>query len=776
MDLSTSKGGNEILDSIIASTHTFDECTYVHEYLLSPGVLLSNDPFPSVTDFHLDKVHAAPYGGIVVAYHDVAQIPGIPLLHVYDSCLHRRCSFDISPYAPVVDFYVTPEEMIVVFYQNCFMEVYDQRGYLIVSRQFLENLDDCRIVAFSEFGAFFLSGIKVYWVTSYSTLEFKEFSEIVEGAHSVTLLVATPGPRLWAYSDGQLLCVDPDATQPVPCSSEVRSISFSANYKLVALVCDDIVVIGGGDFEATFAQFPLRGDLIYHSGWVGSSSFLIATDTRVILLGSSAATLRWDFPGGALIATEIDGARVIGRDRVALIRHCENPAAVAFLNRSSTPTFTFFKTVTDAANFAREDPVERFGRQIEEILDNCLLAATFFRDQNFISTLLGFVSKYKVHAANYDTTRYREVLQTQRVLLQLSELHCPMTHAQLEGLGFDRLLIRLCNRYMHFLAVRIADYLRLPVDDVAVNWGQCLIRSKKLSTAEIVSKLSHAKCSVDLVMLANAAYDLAEGARGEERRRLQDVAKALLAGVKVKARSVPNYVKRREWPEALRTAVESNDVSLMGFALGRAAASGENEVVRDCIAESKEAREVWAQMRPGDVEVAGYRLALVDRFLAGTPAPDLQKEVKTKDDPLSEAATDLYANVAAACRLLEIAYDFTLTPFKLIDMALGKTALPPKERVGIAGQIAKLFKLSDGELTVRKIEFAARGKDLKYMEVLVSNVSSKSDAGLIADLALHFTGRGRVAEAKLIHGVLVTKFPDLRKVEDLTRVIESIRT
>jgi hypothetical protein len=96
-----------------------------------------------------------------------------------------------------------------------------------------------------------------------------------------------------------------------------------------------------------------------------------------VLLGKSEATLRLDFPGGALIVTESDGAGVVRRDRVALIRHCENTAALEFLNRESTQTVSFFKTVSDAAIFTREDPIKCFGENIKEILDNCLLAATF---------------------------------------------------------------------------------------------------------------------------------------------------------------------------------------------------------------------------------------------------------------------------------------------------------------------------------------------------------------------------------------------------------------
>lgn len=152
--------------------------------------------------------------------------------------------------------------------------------------------------------------------------------------------------------------------------------------------------------------------------------------------------------------------------------------------------------------------------------------------------------------------------ETLRVLnaVRFFEIGMPLSLEQFHRLTAERLVERLLSRNEYLLALRVAEYLRLPTDGIYVHWAKAKV---KLGTEDdeticrlVVEKLK-GKPGVSFEEIAHTAYN-------EGRGRL---ATQLLNHEPRGGRQVPLLLAMEEDELALDKAIESGDTDLMLFVL-----------------------------------------------------------------------------------------------------------------------------------------------------------------------------------------------------------------
>ena len=96
----------------------------------------------------------------------------------------------------------------------------------------------------------------------------------------------------------------------------------------------------------------------------------------------------------------------------------------------------------------------------------------------------------KSFCEGYDASKFVEACKTLRVLnaVRQPEIGLPLTHPQYERLTQGIVVARLIRpgRFHHYLALRICNYLRMPLNHILVDWACAKIRaSEKVPDAEL---------------------------------------------------------------------------------------------------------------------------------------------------------------------------------------------------------------------------------------------------------------------------------------------------
>jgi hypothetical protein len=776
------------------ATQTFDleDRTYREEELSTALVSVQTLLWQESIDFANDKIRAAPDGGLIAVLHTtMSSSPGQIVLYDY-RCVVRGT---IKPRTPPIDFFVTIEEMIVLVDDTATLSLFDTRGNLISSRRLVEGAA-IRLATFSEFGLFFLAGTIVYHVADYISAATVMGDIGASLSESLSFLVASPGPVVWGYAPSTglqeiLVCVQAGGlVQQANFGEEMRLLSFSSDYSCAAVLSYDSILLCSGDFGEAYVRINLNADLVRGITWCGTNAVLVTTNKKVVLIGRQDGQIReWDYPTGAVVAGEVDGARIIGKTSVRLLRPVPNApdgggAIVNFLKGRDCPGLLLFRTVTNLQNFAKADPIAALEEVLPQALTECLQVASFLRKREAVLALLAIVAKYKVHVRGYDTSLYCQVLQRHRLLsqLQTDPVDILVTAAELEHLTPNCLIMRLCNRYCHLHATRVADFLGLALEhEISVHWGHCLVRSRA-SPAEIVWKLSRAGSTLDYISLANAAFDLAAAEPDEAvKAQRRELALKLLAENKVKSGAVPVLIRREQWDEAIQTAIDSNDASLLTYVLDRAEQAGRLDVVQAQIAVSAVAFRAWSQLHGGAGELGPEileRAAASDR-VPKAAKPALQKAARVERalrivigapiDPSKDAAANnaiaKRAAIEQACGVLGQEYSPAVSPCDCVRAALRT------RKADIVAKVSGLVEVKDVALLRCKLEHGFASKDPNYLANVAQN-SANSALDVLIDFGREFIRRGKTDLAIAIRKGAAEKVNPSR-LEELDAAIAS---
>lgn len=763
----------DLLSKAVDNVKKLEDSTFVTETIVPK--IPKKSFFSQHISFEYDTIRAAKYGGSFAIIHKLETDPSI---HVYDSCLNHMGVIDTTMYT-VANYYVTAEELIAVLYDNGRLTIYDQRGKEIKTCYVFDN-EFLVASSFYEGGLFCctFSG-NIYLVEDFAKMKLTLFANDNQYTEKISHCIAMPpdptsgrSPYLWGLIQREesttILLIQQDQYSPVEFPAKVNDLIISPDQSLALIVTNSFILItsqGEDSSNSVLSEVVLRINTdcidfpINRTAFCGNSTIMLESTNLFAMIGSAATSLRWESPGGCCIFAECDGARVLSKDNVYYIRMIEEiPLAFVDINEKSEAV-DFFLKVSNRREFAFSDPILEYQKKdkdkFEIAINNCLEATKFFRNIEIIKALLAAVTKYKHLINNFDVKKYSDILCSSRIACQLSQspLNMPLTNAQLEGLTYNGLLIRLCNRFKHFHAYRIAEFLNEKYEMISNHWAHCLIRSNA-SPQEIMKRLhGNELASFDYVELATYAFDL-NTSDDNMRRQKDSLALLLLKKNPVASRSVPLLIHRYQWDDAVSKAVESNDTSLLMFVLQAALKAGQGQIVENCITNHPIALNAWLKLNPEATNKAQLyessgqlRDSLNNRFISGENTTILKEKAKLAKDNIDVDIYDRYYDFRSLCDEMHITFDINLSPYTVFDQAL-KT----QDKRLIKSAVTKL-RLAPDEVLNHKVQVYLETNDSLLFDEAIHEAS---EADLV-EVALNLAQRGHFNEAKQIEPLLRTE-------------------
>lgn len=344
-------------------------------------------------------------------------------------------------------------------------------------------------------------------------------------------------------------------------------MAVSPDGKLVALYTEDAKVwVVSSDFQDRLSEYESRAKTPPRDvQWCGNHAVVLAWEDEVHLLGPSgaAATLD-DYDSCVTLLPDVDGLRVWTNDRCEFLQKVPDPTHDAFRLGSDAPPAILLDALDQLEKKSpkADDTMQMIRSHLDDAVDACVRAAAHEYSIHWQKQLLRAASWGKSVLDLYNSDDLVDMTETLRVLnaVRFYETGLPLSYEQYMRLTPERLIQRLVHRRQYLLALKISDYLHLPVDRIYVHWARQKVRSSQADHRtigeEIVRKLQ-GKRGISLEEVARAAYD---DGRAE-------LAIELLEHEPRAGNQVPLLLDMGQESIALDKAVESGDTDLVLYVL-----------------------------------------------------------------------------------------------------------------------------------------------------------------------------------------------------------------
>ena len=341
-----------------------------------------------------------------------------------------------------------------------------------------------------------------------------------------------------------------------------RHISVSPNGEFIALYTDDGKVwVISSDFQMRFSEYnskvktPPR-DL----QWCGNNAVALAWEDEVHLVGPNGAATEYFYNSFVHLLPDVDGLRVLTNDVCEFVQKVPEASEEVFRLGSTSPGSVLLDAVDQLEKKTpkADDNIQLIRQNLDEAVDVCIRAAGQEYSIHWQKQLLKAASFGKSVLDFYNSDDFVDMTESLRVLnaVRFFEVGLPLSYDQYIRLSPERLVQRLVNRQDYLLALRVSEYLHLPVDRIYVHWARQKVRTsasnEDMMCEEIVRKLN-GKRGVSFEEVAHAAYD--EG-RGK-------LATDLLEHEPRAGKQVPLLLRIGEDSVALDKAIESGDTDLV---------------------------------------------------------------------------------------------------------------------------------------------------------------------------------------------------------------------
>ncbi|KAL8985874.1 MAG: hypothetical protein Q9205_000524 [Flavoplaca limonia] len=197
-----------------------------------------------------------------------------------------------------------------------------------------------------------------------------------------------------------------------------------------------------------------------------------------------------------------------------------------------------------------------------DAVETCIQAAGQEYSVHWQKQLLKAASFGKSILEFYSSDDFVDMCEALRILNAVRDyrIGLPLSYDQYRRLTPEKLIQRLINRHEYLLAIRLSDFLRLPVSKIHVHWASQKVRTstddEDTICHTVVNKLNN-KPGISFEVVARAAYD-------EGRSHL---ATQLLNHETRAGKQVPLLLAMEEDEIALDKALESGDIDLVFFVL-----------------------------------------------------------------------------------------------------------------------------------------------------------------------------------------------------------------
>lgn len=345
-----------------------------------------------------------------------------------------------------------------------------------------------------------------------------------------------------------------------------KHVSVSPNGRFAALFTDDGKVwVVGSDFQKKYSEYDSKAKTtptqIY---WCGNDSVILAWEDEVHMVGPDGAAVKYYYDDQVHVVPDIDGVRLITNESCEFLHKVPDPLEEVFRLGSTSPASVLMDSIEllEKKSPKADENIQRIKPSLPEAVETCIRAAGHEFNQTLQKQLLRAASFGKSVLDLYSSDEFVDMCEDLRVLNAVRDYRIGlyMSYEQYIRLTPERLVARLVSRREYLLAIRLSEFLNLPLNKIYVHWASQKVRGSSAdddAIRETVVERLRGKHGISFETIARAAYD-------EGRSHL---ATTLLNHEPRAGKQVPLLLNMEEDEIALNKAIESGDTDLVYFVL-----------------------------------------------------------------------------------------------------------------------------------------------------------------------------------------------------------------
>lgn len=350
-----------------------------------------------------------------------------------------------------------------------------------------------------------------------------------------------------------------------------QSIHISENHEFIALFQEHSrkIYIVSANFQKALFDFKLES-IPNQIKWCGSDAVAVSYNDYVKLIapgGSLDFYLNSDFR----IETEVDGLTIL------------TDSTIEFLSKVNNDTVDCFKIGSTSKSSILIDSIDKLNKHspkanenlkiigsdenLNQAVQTCIRASFEEFDPYWQKKLLKSASFGKsaleLSSQSYkNNEKFVEACDQLRILnsIRSSDIGIFLTFTEFEKLGIEKIIKLLVKRQQFYQSFQIAQFLKLPIDLIFIDWACCKIKynpnlnDEELSQSIITKFQSISnKSYISFEKISTIAFQ--EG-------RL-NLAKILINFESLFTKQIPLLLTMEEHELALKKAVDSQDVDLL---------------------------------------------------------------------------------------------------------------------------------------------------------------------------------------------------------------------
>jgi hypothetical protein len=270
-------------------------------------------------------------------------------------------------------------------------------------------------------------------------------------------------------------------------------------------------------FDSEFNDLLLEHDIDtapISISWCSSDVVALSYATHVLVVGPSSNTLHINTQELPHLHNEQDGLYLLASHTLSLFSKVAPITESTFKIGSTSPSSILLDSIEylDKHSPRANDMLDIISEDLVMAVDGCIRAAAEEFDVYWQKNLLRAANFGKVQLDLYDPAEFVSICDTIRVLniLRSSDIGMPLTFVQFQELGVQPLIDMLLLRKLHYLCLKVCDFLNVPKYKVVTHWACTKIKySSGISDDElldsIVEKLNEVT-GIDWTDLATVAY------------------------------------------------------------------------------------------------------------------------------------------------------------------------------------------------------------------------------------------------------------------------------
>ena len=345
-----------------------------------------------------------------------------------------------------------------------------------------------------------------------------------------------------------------------------RHVSVSPNGRFAALYTEDGKVwVVGSDFQNKYSEYDSKVKTPpARLFWCGNDSVILAWEDEIHMVGPNGAAAKYFYDDQVHVIPDIDGVRLLTNQSCEFLHKVPEASEEVFKVGSTTPPSVLLDSIDliEQKSPKADENIQRIKHSLPDAVETCIRAAGQEFDHGLQRHLLRAASIGKSVLDLYSSDEFVDMINDLRVLNAVRDykIGLPLSYEQYIRLGPDRLITRLINRREYLLAIKLSEFLNLPLNKIYAHWASQKVKNSSGdddSIHNIITERLRGKSGVSFEGIARTAYDEGRG----------HLATSLLNHEPRAGKQVPLLLNMEEDEIALNKAIESGDTDLVFFVL-----------------------------------------------------------------------------------------------------------------------------------------------------------------------------------------------------------------